>query len=408
MITSNPTAVQYTGTATITTVETLSEGLIRTVTQAISFDYTFPVVEASIASIDVVSTIGTVLKSNLLQQASGSNTVTLEVQLATPWPYQLDWVASAPVSGTKFSGTDVAGPTTYTPALTYTPGVASSCGGTSKDVTCIQTASVVIDYTSGCSVDGSYTLTFAVTGCNSVNSTTPTVDCLIANNDAVEDIPVTVTISSLTMGNLCTKTVVYSGSASALVVYADSSFTTVKSQFINDAAQTNMYFQTAITLGDAPSIAAYSGCQITAVARECTGVSSCTGAYIPFTAGNITTIKTLQSAVQFSVPVAAFTELTTATSDIPYAIEATIELFFDDTQTKRYVTAKFDVTPNSKSSRNTQSSVSAFAVGDVQFIQPSQGATGVTAQQSASSKLSGSSASVAVAALCAGAVALYL
>jgi len=394
LVTTTAASVEYAGTAYVTSVETLSDGSVRTINQELPFDYTFPIVTASIANINVVSAIGTVLKSNTLQQATTGNQITLEVKLSTPFPYQLAWLDEAPVTGPTFTGTDVVVPT-FSPALTPTVSAASACASTAQGATCVQTATVSIDYSSGCSVDGSYTLNFAVAGCNIAGGTTPTTDCLVDNNDAVENIPVVVTISSLAMGDLCLVAKVYSGSAAPLAVYADSSFSIVKNTFVaSDAAQSLMYIESTLTLGDAPSIAAYTGFEIMSVARMCAGISNCTGSYISLPSNDVIDTSSDNLHVKFNIPVADFAELTPEISNIPYSILLTVELLFND-NSKRSVTS----TINSK--RATQSTVSTLASGNVQFVATNQDNNDAT-QKSSANKL----ASFAIATLCMGAVAI--
>jgi hypothetical protein len=389
-VTTTSSSVEYSGIAYVTSVETLSDGVtVRTISQEIPFDYTFPIATASILSIDVVSTIGTVLTSNILQSASTGNQIELEIQLSTPFPYQLAWVDQAPVTGPKFIGTDVQVPTQTVP-LAYTVTAVSACGSTLQGATCVQTATINIDYSTGCSVDGNYALNFSVAGCNAAGDSTPTTECLIDNNLNVENIPVLVTISSLSMGDLCLVAEVFHGTASDITMYADSTYTTVKQKFIaSDAAQSIIYMESTLTIGpDTPSLNAYTGFSIVEVARECTGVSTCTGAMVAFPTGDVVDSSTDSTTVKFSVPVADFTELTSTQSDIPYSIQLTVALLFDDTSKRSQIVRL----------RSTLGSVSAKSTGNLQFVTSSD-------SDVKSSATSTTPSSVAVAALCVAATA---
>jgi len=250
-------------------------------------------------------------------------------------------------------------------------------------------------------VDGTYTLTFAVTGCNTAGGTTPSADCLTDSSGTPENIPVTVTITSLYMGDLCTVAKTYGGSASALEIYADSTFTTSKANFI--AADTNqnlMYIASTVTLADAPSTAAYTGFEITSVSRMCVGISTCTAAYVPFPSGDVDNLSPDPTHIQFSIPVADFTELTSSFSEIPYSIQLTAALLFTD-NTKRTVIQNYEL------KRSPASSVVATSVGSVQFVAQTQSTTiGNTHEISSASQQSSSLMLLSAAAVCVGVAAL--
>jgi len=405
IVAGDGSSVEYTGTVKVVTKEKLSDNSTREITQLIPFDYTFPVVTASISNIDVVSTIGTILKSNVLQQQNADNTITMVVQLSTPFPYQLDWVDNAPITGTKFAGTKVTFPVMSPTALVVSTQPITACDSTVQGALCVQTAEVDIDYSSGCSVDGSYTLEFAVTGCNSAGGSTPGIDCLVTNDNTIENITVSVTISSLQMGNLCAQKKIYNADTSSLLIYADSGLTTQKSKFIaGDTAQKDMFFGTTLAIGpDQPSIDAYQGFSIISVSRMCAGVSSCTGLYVDFDIADVDDLSGAPgpavTAVKFSVPVAKFTELTPSFSDIPYSVRVTLSLSFTD-NSKRSVVLE----------RNAPQSLPKQAIGTVQFVSESNAQPNNNndnnndAQASSASKTSFSA--VSIAALCVGAVAL--
>lgn len=400
-------SVEYAGTVYVTSVETLSDGSTRTISQILPFDYTFPIVTASIANIDVVSSIGTVLKSNILQQATGggSNEIQLVIQLSTPFPYQLDFLDKAPITGTKFTGTDVVVPV-HSPVLTYTVSPASACSTTAQGQLCVQTATVNIDYSTGCSIDGSYTLNFAVTGCNSAGGSTPSIDCLTQANGDPETIPVTVTISSLKMGNLCLEQKEYNAAASDLVVYADNGFTVIKNKFIaDDTNQADMFLKSELTIGpDTLSVDAYQGFQIVSVSRMCAGVSTCTGSYVDFDPADVTAYTVDNFNVEFSVPVSAFDEITPSVSDIPYSIRVSLALLFSDNSKRSMVLE-----------RKVLQSVATQASGSVQFIAAASNGQQTTTdtkpdaqndEHSAASITAPSVSALSIAALCVAAVAL--
>jgi len=321
----------------------------------------------------VISPIGTVLKSNILQQQTAGDQILLEIQLSTPFPYELDWVGLAPYGAPgTFAGTNITGPIA-SPALEYILGDVTPCASTAQGAMCVQTALITIYYGSGCSVDGTYTLDFAVTGCNTAGSTNPDAGCLLDNNDNYEQISVTVTISSLDMGDLCTQARVFQASASGLTIYADSGFATQKTQFIaEDSLQENMYIGCTISITDPASIAAYQGYAISSVARKCSGVSTCSGNFDPVIFADVGLTPT---NIRFIVAVSNFTELTSSDPNIPYSVQLSAALLFSENSKRSVVNTEFELDMSKLSKRAATTAINTVSDGSFRFVSASSVAT---------------------------------